>query len=111
MLCKECYPLDIIINSKGIPLCTCGGVIKPDVVLYEEGLNPVVMSNATKAIYEADVLIVGGTSLNVYPAAGMINHYRGNKLILINKSETSFDRYADLIIREQIGVSLGSTVI
>jgi len=111
MSCKTCYPLEIILESKGIPLCSCGGVIKPDVVLYEEGLNPAVMSNATKAIYEADVLIVGGTSLNVYPAAGMINHYRGNKLILINKSETSFDRYADLIIREKIGVSLGSTVI
>jgi len=110
MSCKECFSVDIIIESKGIPLCPCGGVIKPDVVLYEEGLSPIVMSKATKAIHDADVLIIGGTSLNVYPAAGMINHYRGNKLVLINKTETSFDRYADLIIREKIGVALDSAV-
>jgi len=111
MTCGECFPVDIIIKSKGIPLCSCGGVVKPDVVLYEEGLNAIVMSKATKAIHDADVLIVGGTSLNVYPAAGMINHYRGNKLILINKSETSFDRYADLIIREKIGLTLSGAIV
>ena len=108
--CDECYPLEKIISSEGVPLCSCGGVIKPDVVLYEEGLDPNVMSRAIRAIHEADVLIVGGTSLNVYPAAGMINYYRGNKLVLINKSETSFDRYADLIIRDSIGPALSETV-
>jgi len=108
--CDECYPVEMIINSEWIPLCSCGGVIKPDVVLYEEGLDPNVMSRATKAIYDADVLIVGGTSLNVYPAAGMINYYRGDKLILINKSETSYDRYANLIIRESIGSALYEAV-
>jgi len=106
MTCKECYPLDKIIQSKGIPRCSCNGIIKPDVVLYEESLDYSVMNKATKAINDADVLIVGGTSLNVYPAAGMVNYYRGNKLVLINKSETSFDRYADLIIRESIGYAL-----
>jgi len=106
MSCKEIYPLDTIINSQGVPLCACSGIIKPDVVLYEEGLNPSVMSSATRAIHDCDVLIVGGTSLNVYPAAGMVNYYRGNKLILINKTETSFDKYADLLIRESIGKAL-----
>ena len=111
MSCNECYPISKIIDAKiiesnGIPTCSCGGIIKPDVVLYEESLDPAVMVKATKAIYNAEVLIVGGTSLNVYPAAGMINHYRGDKLILINKSETPYDRYADLIIRESIGLTL-----
>ena len=107
MSCKECYPIDKIIKSTGIPRCTCGGTLKPDVVLYEEGLDASVMFGATDAIYDADVLIVGGTSLNVYPAAGLITHYRGKKLILINKSETPYDRHANLIIRENIGQTLG----
>jgi len=106
MSCKNSYPLDIIIHSKGIPRCSCNGIIKPDVVLYEETLSTAVMNKATSAIRNADVLIVGGTSLNVYPAAGMINYYHGNKLILINKSETPYDSYADLIIRESIGLTL-----
>jgi len=106
MSCKECYPLGKILETADIPRCVCKGIIKPDVVLYEEGLNPVVMSKATNAIYNAEVLVVGGTSLNVYPAAGMINYYQGSNLILINKSETSYDRYADLIIRESIGQTL-----
>jgi len=110
MSCKKCYPIDKILKSRDIPLCSCGGVIKPDVVLYEEGLDPVVMTKATSAINDADMLIVGGTSLNVYPAAGLINYYRGNRLVLINKSETPYDRYADLIIRESIGDTLGSAV-
>ena len=110
MTCGECYPIEKILQTEGIPLCTCGGVIKPDVVLYEEGLDYSVMSRAANAIYNADVLIVGGTSLNVYPAAGLINHYGGNKLILINKSETPYDHYADLIIRESIGLTLGEAV-
>ena len=110
MKCKKCYPVDFIVKSDGIPLCECGGVLKPDVVLYEEGLDSSVMSRAVRAITGADVLIVGGTSLNVYPAAGLINYYNGSKLVLINKSETSFDRYADLIIREKIGVALGEAI-
>jgi len=110
MSCKECYPIEKIINADGIPLCLCGGIIKPDVVLYKETLDPSVMAKATRAIYNADTLIVGGTSLNVYPAAGMINHYRGDKLILINKSETPYDRYADLIIRESIGLTLSEAL-
>jgi len=111
MSCKECYPLDKILETEEIPLCSCGGIIKPDVVLYEEGLNPVVMSKATNAIYNADVLIVGGTSLNVYPAAGMINYYQGSNLVLINKSETSYDRYSDLIIRDSIGSTLHDAIL
>jgi len=106
MTCKKNYPVEVILQIEEIPRCTCGGVIKPDVVLYEEGLDPVIMSKATTAIYDADVLIVGGTSLNVYPAAGMINYYRGDKLVLINKSETPYDKYANLIIRESIGHTL-----
>jgi len=110
MTCNECYPLEKILKTTGVPLCECGGVIKPDVVLYEEGLDSTVVYKATDAIYNADVLIVGGTSLNVYPAAGLINHYRGNKLILINKSETAYDRHADLIIRESIGQTLSEAI-
>jgi len=104
--CNECYPLEKILQSEGVPMCLCGGVIKPDVVLYEELLDPAVMVKATNAIRNADVLIVGGTSLNVYPAAGMITHYRGDNLVLINKSNTSYDVYANLIIRESIGDTL-----
>ena len=103
MTCKECYTLDIILKTEGVPFCKCGGIIKPDVVLYEEGLNPSIMNKAVVAIHDADVLIVGGTSLNVYPAAGMIDYYRGNKLILINKSATPYDRHANLVIRDSIG--------
>jgi len=110
MTCKECYPVDKILQSKAVPLCVCGGIIKPDVVLYEEGLDQSVMTKAIKVISEADVLIVGGTSLNVYPAAGMIDYYCGDKLILINKTETSYDRQADLIIRESIGHALKEAI-
>jgi len=111
MTCKEIYPLEKITQTTGIPLCGCGGTIKPDVILYEEALDATIMQKATKAIYDADVLIIGGTSLNVYPAAGLINYYRGNNLILINKSETPQDRYADLIIRESIGKVLGEIIL
>ena len=106
MACSECYSIDKILQSDNIPYCSCGGVIKPDVVLYEEVLDPAVMQKATNAIRNADVLIIGGTSLNVYPAAGLITHYRGDNLILINNSETPYDVYANLIIREKIGVAL-----
>jgi len=110
MSCGECYTLGIFRETEGVPICKCGVVIKPDVVLYEEGLNPAIMQKATEAIYDADVLIVGGTSLNVYPAAGMIDYYRGNKLILINKSATPYDRHANLVIRDSIGKVLKETV-
>lgn len=104
MKCGKFYPLSTITESKGVPQCKeCGGTIKPDVVLYEEGLYEEIINNSIKAIKKADMLIVGGTSLNVYPAASFVNYYDGNKLILINKSKTPYDRYADLLIHDSIG--------
>lgn len=110
--CGEFYDLNYIINCKDkVPKCEkCGGVIKPDVVLYEECLNEETLSLSCKFISEADVLIVGGTSLVVYPAAGLINYYKGKKLILINKSETSYDKIADLIINDSIGKVLSEVI-
>ena len=93
----------VIRNVPGVPRCDCGGIIKPDVVLYEEGLDQDVIEGAVQAIANADVLIVGGTSLTVYPAAGLIRYYRGKKLVLINRDETPYDREADLVIRDPIG--------
>ncbi|MCL2663280.1 MAG: NAD-dependent protein deacylase [Oscillospiraceae bacterium] len=110
MECNDCYLMEVILESKNVPHCKCGGIIKPDVVLFEEGLDPHVISKATRAIHEAEVLIVGGTSLNVYPAAGIIDYYRGSNLVLINKSETPYDRYANLIIRESIGQTLNGAI-
>ncbi len=101
--CGKKYDPDIINHGTGVPRCTCGGVIRPDIVLYEEPLDDAVVSAAVRYIREADVLIIGGTSLNVYPAAGLINYYRGNKLVLVNLSETPYDSYADLVIHEKIG--------
>lgn len=102
--CGKKFDIDYIMNSSGIPKCDkCGGTVRPDVVLYEEGLDGSTIYGAVAAIEKADVLIVGGTSLNVYPAAGLIDYYRGNKLVLINKSVTPYDRKANLIIRENIG--------
>lgn len=101
--CKKLYDAKYILESTGVPTCTCGGHIKPDVVLYEEGLDNYTMQKALDYISNADVLIIGGTSLAVYPAAGLIDYYRGNKLVLINKSETPMDSRADLIIHESIG--------
>lgn len=101
--CKKSYDADIINYGEGVPRCTCGGVIRPDIVLYEEPLDGDVMQSAVHYIANADVLIIGGTSLNVYPAAGLINYYRGNKLVLVNLSETPYDSYADLVIHEKIG--------
>ena len=92
--CEKCgkfYPPEYIRDSDGIPRCTCGGRIKPDVVLYEESLDQKVIEGAVRAIADAEVLIVGGTSLTVYPAAGLIRYYRGNKLVLINRDETPYD--------------------
>ena len=101
--CGRFYGLDDILKMKGVPKCGCGGVIKPDVVLYEEGLDNGVISEAVRAISQAQVLIIGGTSLAVYPAAGLIDYFSGEHLVVINKSPTPRDRYADLLIKEPIG--------
>jgi NAD-dependent deacetylase len=105
--CENChafYGLDKVLSSKGVPVCDrCGGPVKPDVVLYEEGLDDDVINGALKAISNADTLIVGGTTLIVYPAAGLINYFRGKHIVLINMSATGADGSADLVIREPIG--------
>lgn len=106
--CGEFHDLDYVVKCNGVPHCSCGGVIKPDVVLYEEGLDNRTLQKAVKYIRNADVLIVGGTSLVVYPAAGLIDYYRGSKLVLINKGATSRDSQADLVISDQIGEVLGA---
>lgn len=106
--CHKSFPgIEYILKSDGIPRCdSCGGIIKPDVVLYEEGLDSDVVSKAINYIADADILIIGGTSLVVYPAAGFVNEFRGSKLILMNRDATSQDRRADLIIRDKIGEAL-----
>ena len=101
--CGRPYPADKMNRGEGVPRCSCGGVIRPDIVLYEEPLDDAVVSEAIRVISEAEVLIIGGTSLNVYPAAGLINYYRGNKLALVNLSRTPYDDEADLVINEKIG--------
>lgn len=101
--CGKFYGADYILNSTGIPKCECGGRIKPDVVLYEEGLDNEIMRKSIEAIAGADVVIIGGTSLAVYPAAGLIDYYRGNKLVLVNKSATPMDSRADLLVQGSIG--------
>lgn len=93
----------VIRYADGVPLCPCGGVIKPDVVLYEEGLDQNTVEGAITAIAQADMLIIGGTSLTVYPASGLIRYYRGDKLVLINRDETPYDKQANLVIRDPIG--------
>ena len=103
MKCGKFYDFDFMAQADGVPRCSCGGRIKPDVVLYEEGLDMGIMQKAVDYISNADVLIIGGTSLAVYPAAGLIDYYRGNKLVLINKSATPRDRQADLIVQGAIG--------
>ena len=108
--CGKSYSAEFIRDSGGVPHCACGGLIKPDVVLYEEGLDEKTIKGAVRAIAEADVLIVGGTSLTVYPAAGLIRYYGGNRLVLINRDETPYDGYANLIFREPIGQVLGPCV-
>ena len=108
MKCRQFYDLDFIFHGRGVPKClVCGGMVKPDVVLYEEGLDQETMEAALLSISRADMLIIGGTSLAVYPAAGLINYYRGNKLVLINKSPTPYDRNADLVIAAPSGEVLG----
>ncbi|MDR2735014.1 MAG: NAD-dependent protein deacylase [Spirochaetota bacterium] len=108
--CHAAYPLETVVQAEAVPVCACGGVIKPDVVLYEEGLDPEVLQDSARAIEEADALIIGGTSLNVYPAAGLVRYYSGDKLILINKSATPYDARANLVIRESIGEVLHAAV-
>lgn len=109
MKCRQFYGLDFMLEADGVPRCpVCGGVVKPDVVLYEEALDQEVMEAAVRAISGADMLIIGGTSLAVYPAAGLIRYYRGNKLTLINKSPTPYDREADLMLNQPIGQVLGA---
>ncbi len=103
MRCGKFYSLDDMLHSEGVPKCSCGGTIKPDVVLYEEGLDDDTINHAVRRIREADMLIIGGTSLTVYPAAGLVHYYRGNKLVLINKSATGLDEDANLVIKEPIG--------
>lgn len=103
MKCRRFYDAQYMKNADGVPVCECGGMIKPDVVLYEEGLDDMTMMKSIQYIAKADVLIIGGTSLVVYPAAGLIDYFRGSHLVVINKSATSRDKNADLVIEDSIG--------
>ena len=103
MKCGKFYPGEFIRDAKGIPRCTCGGIVKPDVVLYEEALDEKTLAGAISAIRQADVLIVGGTSLTVYPAAGLLGYYRGDRLALINRDETPYDDMAGLVLYASLG--------
>jgi NAD-dependent deacetylase len=103
MRCGQFHSADYVKNCDGIPRCDCGGTVKPDVVLYEEGLDGDTIEGAAAAIYNSDLLIVGGTSLTVYPAAGLIRYFRGNRLVLINRDETPYDHQADLVLHESLG--------
>lgn len=106
--CRRFYPAEFIRDCGGVPRCDCGGVIKPDVVLYEEGLDQNCIMGAVGAIANADLLIVAGTSLTVYPAAGFINYYSGNRLVLINRDETPYDGRANLVFHESLGDVFGA---
>ncbi len=101
--CRKPYPESYVNFGEGIPRCTCGGIVRPDVVLYEEGLNDQDITDAVNYIRAADVLIIGGTSLNVYPAAGLIRFFRGKHLVLVNRGRTPYDDEAELVIRQNIG--------
>ena len=103
MKCGKFYDFSYMKNSTGVPLCECGGIVKPDVVLYEEGLDQQTLTDSVRAISQAQVLIIGGTSLAVYPAASLIDYFRGECLVVINKAPTPRDRSADLLIKEPIG--------
>lgn len=108
MKCRQFYGADFMVEARGVPRCpVCGGIVKPDVVLYEEQLDQETLEASVLAISRADMLIVGGTSLVVYPAAGLINYYRGDKLVLINRDATPYDHRADLVIHDAIGKVLG----
>ena len=101
--CRQPYPEEYVNKGEGIPRCSCGGIVRPDVVLYEEGLNDQDITDAVNYIRAADVLIIGGTSLNVYPAAGLIRFFRGKHLVLVNRGRTPYDDEAELVIRQNIG--------
>ena len=103
MNCGKFYDDKYVFESKGVPKCSCGGIIKPDVVLYEEGLDQDVIQHAVHEIATCDLLIIGGTSLNVYPAASFIHYYRGNHMVLINRDETPYDSQCDLVIHDNLG--------
>ena len=101
--CGKFYPAEFVKDCEGVPKCSCGGTVKPDVVLYEEGLDQATIEKSVRAIWQADLLIVAGTSLTVYPAAGLINYYQGSRLVLINRDATPYDRNADLVFHESLG--------
>ena len=101
--CGKFYPAEFIRDAQGVPRCACGGIVKPDVVLYEESLDEATLAGAVSALRRADLLIVGGTSLTVYPAAGLLNYYRGHRLVLINRDETPYDGQADLVFHDSLG--------
>ena len=105
--CGKFYDVETVKDAEGIPKCGCGGTIKPDVVLYEEGLDNKILTSSVHYIQEAEVLIIGGTSLAVYPAAGLLDYYRGNKLVLVNKTPTPKDKVADLVVQGSIGEIFG----
>jgi len=106
--CGKTYGVEFILESEGVPRCACGGIVRPDVVLYEEALDQEQIEGAVLAISRADTLIIGGTSLTVYPAAGFINYFRGKNLVLINRDPTPFDHRATLVLHEKVGEVLGS---
>ena len=101
--CGKFYPAEFVKNAPGVPRCDCGGIVKPDVVLYEEGLNQKVVEGALEAICQADLLLVAGTSLTVYPAAGFLRYYAGNRLVLINRDPTPYDDRANLVFHDSLG--------
>ena len=101
--CGKFYPAEFIRDAQGVPRCACGGIVKPDVVLYEESLDEATLAGAVSALRRADLLVVGGTSLTVYPAAGLLNYYRGHRLVLINRDETPYDGQADLVFHDSLG--------
>jgi NAD-dependent deacetylase len=101
--CGKVYPAEFVRDSAGVPKCTCGGTVRPDIVMYQERLDPETVENSIAAMERADLLIVGGTSLTVYPAAGLINYYRGDRLVLINRDETPYDHRANLVLHESLG--------
>lgn len=111
MKCHKEFNVEFMLKSSGIPRCTCGGIIKPDVVLYEEGLDNSTVNSALSAISNCDTLIIAGTSLTVYPAAGFIRYFKGNNLILINRDKTPLDSSCDLVIHEKVGEVLDKIIV
>ncbi len=108
--CGKFYSAEFVRDAKDVPLCGCGGIVKPDVVLYEEALDENTVAKAVSAIRKADLLIVGGTSLTVYPAAGLLRYYRGDRLVLINRDATPYDAYADLVFHDSLGTIFSQLV-